>query len=534
MPTLPKLSAVLGLGLVVAGCVLTVDPVIPESEATFDPRLVGTWEEQCGSDSAVITQAAKGGYAIRYTSDRKTTAFEARLGRLGDRLILDASATPDKGELPELYSGVLIAGHAIFSVDVTPDDIRTSPLDPDAMLTALRAGDLRLPYSKVGERLVLQADTTQLRAALAAYMARPGVFLESSTWRRTTPQLEEVEPPCFEAAAWREADQIFHRDLHWAGSDVASSVDLGRGRILWLFGDTWIDPTGKGTRAGATMISNSVAIQTGANPAQARMDFYWGRTADGKPAALLPDRGEERLWFGNGVRVGDRLILFFSRTISVKTGLGFDQVGWTAIMVENPNDEPAAWRVRALETPANPLGILVGFAAVVRIGDHVYALGSQNPVKTHPIFAARWRAEQVRRGDLSNPEWWAGDRLGWVPDASSLPRWPILENAQAEITLHLDGATGRFLVVHTQGLGPADVTMRAAPVLTGPWTTSRLIYRPSEYYRPNVMIYAAKAHPHLIGGDLILTYATNSFDSADQLKDPSIYYPRFVRLTRCR
>jgi hypothetical protein len=131
---------------------------------------------------------------------------------------------------------------------------------------------------------------------------------------------------------------------------------------------------------------------------------YWERTADPKPAALFPDRGEERLWFGTGVRVGDRLILFFSRTISVKTGLGFDQVGWTAIMVENPDDQPPADRVRSLETPANPLGILVEFAAIVRIGDHVCALGSQTPVKTHPIFAARWRAEQLRRGDFSDPE----------------------------------------------------------------------------------------------------------------------------------
>ena len=76
MPTQPRLFPVLGLGLVVAGCVLTVDPVIPESEATFDPRLVGTWEEQSGSDFAVITQAAKGSYAIQYTSGKKTTAFE--------------------------------------------------------------------------------------------------------------------------------------------------------------------------------------------------------------------------------------------------------------------------------------------------------------------------------------------------------------------------------------------------------------------------------------------------------------------------
>ena len=29
-------------------------------------------------------------------------------------------------------------------------------------------------------------------------------------------------------------------------------------------------------------------------------------------------------------------------------------------MVENPDAEPTAWRVRTLDTPTNPLGILVG------------------------------------------------------------------------------------------------------------------------------------------------------------------------------
>jgi hypothetical protein len=200
----------------------------------------------------------------------------------------------------------------------------------------------------------------------------------------------------------------------------------------------------------------------------------------------------------------------------------------------NPDAEPSAWRVRALDTPPNPLGILVGFAAVVRQGEYVYALGSQNPVKSHPIYAARWPAERVRRGELLDPEWWAGERLGWVRDSSSAPRWPLFENGQAELTVHVDAATRWFLAVHTQGFGAADVTMRAAPTLTGPWTAPRMIYRPPEYYRPNVMIYAGKAHPHLTGADLVLTYATNTFEFGELTAGSAIYYPRFVRLTSCR
>ena len=61
-----------------------------------------------------------------------------------------------------------------------------------------------------------------------------------------------------------------------------------------------------------------------------------------------------------------------------------------------------------------------------------------------------------------------------------------------------------------------------------------MVYRPPEYLRPNVMIYSGKAHPQLTGGDLVLTYDTNTFEFGEMLTDSLIYYPRFVRLTRCQ
>lgn len=388
--------------------------------------------------------------------------------------------------------------------------------------------------------MILYGTTEELRSALVSYIGRSGALAAPDVWRRAretgaTPPLRPVGVPCFEASAWSEADRLFHRDPHWLGADVASSVDLGGGRILWLFGDTWIDPSGTGTRRAARMVGNSVAIQTGADPTTAAIRFYWGRAADGSPDALFPDRGGESLWFGNGVRLDDRLVLFFARTLRrTGTGLGFEHVGWTAVMVQNPDNEPSAWRVRPLETPANPLGILVGFAAVLRPGEHVYALGSENPVKSHPIYAARWPVEPVRRGNLGQPQWWAGERVGWIPDSSSVQRWPLFENGQSELSIHLDPVTQQFVQVQTSGFGAADLVMRAAPALTGPWSAPRMLYRPPEYHRRDIMIYAAKAHPHLTGADLVLTYATNTFQFAEHLTDRLIYYPRFVRLTRCK
>lgn len=340
--------------------------------------------------------------------------------------------------------------------------------------------------------------------------------------------------PCFTASAWPDADALFRRDPHWVGGDGTSSLDLGDGRILWLFGDSWIDPSGRRSRRGARMVSNTVAIQSGQDPTDADIRFFWRRAADGRPEAFVPDDGDEKHWFGNAFWVDDRLVLFLSRTRSTDSGLGFESLGWAAWMVDNPDEEPSLWRMHRLDTPSNPLGVLVGFATVLREGEHVVAIGSRDPVPTHPIHAVRWSVEQVRAGRLLEPEWWGGETRGWIPDSLSRQSRPLFDDGQSAVTLHRDPETGQYLAAQTRGFGPADVVLRAAPALTGPWSQPSFVYRPPEFDRPGVMIYSARAHPELTGADLALTYDTNTFEFAEQLADSTIYYPSFVRLTRCR
>lgn len=343
-----------------------------------------------------------------------------------------------------------------------------------------------------------------------------------------------LQAQCFESLAWADADQVFHRDPHWVGADGAFSIDLGGDRTLWLFADTWIDLSGQRDRKNGRMIRNSVAIQTGTDPSSANIKYFWGKTDDDQPDAFFARLDDRWYWPGHGIRVGDRLILFFNRLRATEFGLGFESDGWNATMILNPDDEPSRWRMNWLRTPSNQPGIIVGFAGVLQWRDHVYAFGSPSPIKSHPIFAARWSVDEIQQGDLMAPEWWVGPDFGWVTDGLSMPRRPLFENAQSEMTIHLDKETQQFLAVHTQGFGKADLVMRTAPGLTGPWSAPHTLYRPPENQESDVMIYAAKAHPQLTGSNLILTYATNSFDFGEHLTNPLSYYPHFVRLMRCK
>ena len=225
--------------------------------ATLDSRLLGAWEEVVGSDRAVISRAAGNTYAIEYTSDGKTGGFEARLGQLGDHLALDVWSALRDTDVLQPYVGLLVAGHSLLALDIGPDEIRVAALEPDSLLTAFRAGQVRLAHGRLENQLILYGTTEELGSAFASYLGRSGALAAPDAWRRAggagaTAPRRPVAVPCFEASAWREADQLFRRDPHWVGADGASSVDLGGGRTLWLFSDTWIDPSGQGTREGAS------------------------------------------------------------------------------------------------------------------------------------------------------------------------------------------------------------------------------------------------------------------------------------------
>ena len=170
-----------------AGCVVSTDAVVADADATFDERLLGAWAEVGGDDSAVVARGAGSTYTISYTTDDGTGRYAARLGRLGDRLVLDAWPTPRDRELPGPYAATLVAAHLLVAVDVGKDELRIALLGSDSLRKALQGGRVRMPWSEERNRLVLRGTTAELRAALTPWVARPAVFDKPATFRRIVP-----------------------------------------------------------------------------------------------------------------------------------------------------------------------------------------------------------------------------------------------------------------------------------------------------------------------------------------------------------
>jgi hypothetical protein len=340
---------------------------------------------------------------------------------------------------------------------------------------------------------------------------------------------ETIEPPVsdlIQAEPWPEADALFRTDPKWLGSDDAYSVDLGNGRTLWLFGDTFISRSFLNTRRLSTMIRNSVGLQSGYDPSTASMQFAW-RTQDGKPHSFFPEDGEIWFWPGHGIVLEGKLFLFLMATRSISEGIGFEHVGWRVVSVSNPERPPSEWHLKWLETPENPFGLIVS-GSVLQMGEYVLAFSIQEP--DHTIHLVRWSLARFLNEDLSGPQWWTGEEHGWIPQQELLevPQ-PLFAEGHNEFTAHYEPSLGQFLEIQTVGFGKADLGYRLADSPTGPWTPLERFYRPEEYEIPDILLYAGKAHPQLVGAGLVLTYATNILGYGRLVARDDIYYPRFFR-----
>jgi len=314
-------------------------------------------------------------------------------------------------------------------------------------------------------------------------------------------------------------------DPRWRGGDAAYSVALADGRVLWLFGDSFVGE-GDGTegRGGRAMVRNTVALQSGANPATSSFSFAHRTTDTGEPSPFFAPMFGLDLWPGPASRIGDGLLLTFVRIRSTEADLGFETVDSLAFRVPDTAGMPAAWTFEPTELPAAPPGVQLGYGAHLADPRWTYAFAPVEP-GNHDIYLGRWAADDLTAGHTERMQWWSGSAWQAEPSQARV----IVGGLQTEFSVTRVGE--ELWMVSTDTFGASDIVVRTAAAPEGPWSPPRQLYRPPEFGRDGVLIYSAKAHAHLEGGPQVLTYCTNRLDFWDLAADMDVYFPRFVRVT---
>jgi hypothetical protein len=350
-----------------------------------------------------------------------------------------------------------------------------------------------------------------------------------------------------EVAPWPEASARFRaQDKSWLGADSAYSVDLRGGRVLWLFGDTFLDPARDGSRTDGPnfFLHNSVALQTPVEDTspydltRSALAFFHGPARAQAPTSYFAET-EQGDWFWplHGARMPDgKLLLFRMRVSKISTGFGFKVVAWDAIAIDEPDADPSDWRPRVLTSPDVAVTETLLGASVLIDGDYLYAYAARNRDDDHAISLARFALSELatlREHALDDPEWYTA--RGYRRQSAGAVAQTLIAEGQIEFSVHYAARLACFVQIQMRGLFVSDprtaIVMRTAPRPEGPWSAPRALWKPAAppgTDASKLLAYAAKAHPEQRGADEVLTYVEN--DVAHPTPLDAVYYPEVLRV----
>ncbi len=316
----------------------------------------------------------------------------------------------------------------------------------------------------------------------------------------------------------------------WLGSDVAHSIPIDDDTSIWLFADTLLGTVENGARVNGGFINSSIGIhdRSGAEPGV--VSYHWGAGntsffphQSGTPGSLY--------WPTQGVYLNGELFVF---CYSVLSGFMLDST--TMIRVANPTDSPSAWTWTASDfgIGGNNFGV---HSAVFVEEPYVYFMGFEDTGGRRMILSRMTTADLVGGAMSEALEFWADEGSGeqWSTTAAPPQLVTLFTPGVTETDIQYDETLGRYFVTTYNPFTP-QIYLTTAESLTGPWERPVCLYDVPEHgVSFPIISYAVRPHPELsaVPGELVITYATNSFGALGDLytqEGLDIYYPRFIRV----
>ncbi len=332
-------------------------------------------------------------------------------------------------------------------------------------------------------------------------------------------------------------NSMFRTEKGWTGADGAYSFKLSENKVLWLFGDTFVGDIKDGKRCNWELVNNSIAIQDGIDPVTAKVKFFWGKEVKGKPTAfIIPSDNKGWYWFYDGVRTKSGLYLFLmhiERTSETEV-FGFRQIGSVVAFVKNPDDNPADWLIMQKRIPFSGDGISSTDqwgCSLFNDGKHTYIYGIRE-IKDGNVNVKYMLVARTDSDDIMDFDKWSFLSGGkWVAGAGNAESH--LKNIPNEYSVSWLPSFNKYILVYSEQGFSRKILARLSPSPYGPWEEPVCVYECPESDNENgVFCYAGKAHPELTNdpGELIITYADNTFDFQKLIDDAGLYWPIFIRV----
>lgn len=303
-------------------------------------------------------------------------------------------------------------------------------------------------------------------------------------------------------------NQLFTRYSGWTGGDATYSIPLPDGRIMWLFGDSFIGTVKPDrSRTGNAFLRNAVMIQDGD-----QMTTLIG----GATAFLAPSDPGWWYWPGHGLAHGDTLqVVFFGFK---STGGGAWDFAYASVDVATfhlPDLSLISVERKVTDPPTN-----YG-ACVLQDGDYTYLYGSEKVGLSKFMHVAR-----VHGTDL-NGAWEYFNGTAWTADPAGSAR--VFAHVSDQFSVFKKDGHYYLLTQH-HILGDEIYIYDSNSPMIG-FDHKKTVYCTPQSHQGNLFTYNAFAHTEFSDSNgLLVSYNVNSSVFGDLFQNADSYRPYFVRI----
>lgn len=327
--------------------------------------------------------------------------------------------------------------------------------------------------------------------------------------------------------------EFFRQTNGWAAGDVAASVPLSDGRVLWLFGDSYVnqfDPQ-TGTLPCLFDARNALLVQRTNDLMHPRTlrsaqtgDRSFFHPPDAKAGTPWPC-----FWPGAGFQDGNTIYIYLTEMQQTPPGgmWGFKAVGpyWAKLSF------PDLAVVGYVKLPNfNGISFSCGFVSD-ETSDFTYAFGNKQRGLGSDVYVARFPTK------LPEGPWTFWDGAHWTADVTNA----AVIAPGASTSVNVCKVKNQFLLLSTEFSVACDqgreIYLSVSDRPTGPFSPRRKIFTVDDAVQGHhPFFYLAMAHPEFLDASgLLITYCINGYEPCvptcvSNRMNPDYYRPRAIRL----
>lgn len=310
----------------------------------------------------------------------------------------------------------------------------------------------------------------------------------------------------------------------WTGGDATYSVPLPDGRIVWMFGDSFLDTVyADRSRPASSLIRNVFMIQDGTN--YNAFTTLTGGTEESPEAVVnTPYPAEAWYWPGDGTTDAENLYVYMMYFISTGTG-SFDFAYMKTDLVKF--SLPTFEEISRTTVWDEDNDVMFG-AAVMEDSDYLYIYGAETAGFFKYVQLARvhkinlYEAWEYYNANTSS---WQSTFPGINGRLKKNGGGTIDVSAQFSVFFH----EGKYRLVTQEGLFGREIYTWESTSPAGQWKSKKKFYTtpedPEELYTYNAFV-----HPEITNaaGYMLLSYNLNAINFFDLFSNADTYRPKFI------